>query len=48
MKLEVLRLIAPMFGLNFDDLRQRHREQRIKRIMTAGAVAGAVIIGFIC
>lgn len=46
MKTEILRLIAPMFGLNFDDLRQRHKEQRIKRIMAAGAVIMAALIAF--
>lgn len=42
MKTEVLRLCAGMFRLNYDDLRQRHKEQRNKRIMTMvslGAVA---------
>ena len=30
MKTEVLRLMAPIFGVNFDDLRQRHKERKIK------------------
>lgn len=46
MKLEVLRLIAPMFGLNFDDLRQRHKEQRMKKMLSIGAVVLAVMFGF--
>lgn len=35
---EVLRLIAPMYGLNYDDLKQRHREQRLHKIIAAGGV----------
>lgn len=46
MKTEILRLIAPMFGLNFDDLRQRHKEQRQKRIIAIGGVILAVALGF--
>lgn len=46
LKTELLRVIAPMFGLEYDDLRQRHRERRIKRIITAtvsAAVIGAAV-----
>lgn len=46
MKTEMLRLLAPMFGVSYDDLRQRHREQRIRKIMTCsliGAAAGIAI-----
>lgn len=32
MDVEILRLLAPMFGLRFDDLRQRHREEKLKRV----------------
>lgn len=35
---EVLRLIAPMMGLNYDDLKQRHREQKMKRTLTLGGI----------
>ncbi len=41
MKLELLRILAAMFHVNFDDLRQRHREQEHKRkmrYMTLGAI----------
>ena len=38
-KEEVLRLAAPMFDCSYDDLKQRHREWMIKRII---AIAGAV------
>lgn len=46
MKTESLRLIAPMFGLNFDDLRQRHKEQKIRRILFFGSIAMAVVLLF--
>lgn len=46
MKSEVLRLCAAMFGLNYDDLRQRHKEQRMRRIITASLIGGAVCLGF--
>ncbi len=42
MKTEMLRLLAPMFELDFDDLRQRHRERRMRRIMTASLIGGVV------
>lgn len=46
MKTEKLRLLAAMFGLPFDELRQRHREQRLKRIMTASVIAAAAGLCF--
>ena len=33
MKSELLRLAAPMFDCNYDDLKQRHREQRMRKII---------------
>ena len=46
----VLRMAAPMYGLGYDDLKQRHREQRIKRIAAASALAAGVffIFGLVC
>ena len=38
-KEEVLRLAAPMFDCSYDDLKQRHRERAIRRII---AVAGSI------
>lgn len=38
-KEEVLRLAAPMFDCSYDDLKQRHKERMIKRII---AIAGTV------
>lgn len=44
-KEESLRLIAPMFGLSYDDLKQRHRERQIKRVLTyASIIAGVFLI----
>ena len=41
----VLRLAAPVFGLNYDDLRQRHREQKLRRIAAfCGAVAAVSFV----
>lgn len=47
LKGELLRLVAPMFGCSYDELKQRHREQRIRKmIVTAGAVsAGCLLFG---
>lgn len=41
LKVELLRLLAPIYGCNFDDLKQRHRTRRMKRIAT---VLGCVTI----
>lgn len=38
-----LRLAAVIFGLNYDDLKQRHREQKMKKgLMAAGGIATAM------
>lgn len=42
LKTEILRLAAPLLGCTYDDLRQRHKERRMKQI-AAGAAAVAVI-----
>ncbi len=46
MKLEMLRLLAPMFGVGFDDLRQRHRERRVKRIIAISLAVAIMAIAF--
>lgn len=46
LRTELLRLLAPMFSLNFDDLRQRHRERRLKRILAASVSVGTVCLAF--
>ena len=40
----VLRMAAPMYGLAYDELKQRHREQRIRRIAAAGGLAAGVVL----
>ena len=46
MKTEKLRLLAAMFGVHYDDLRQRHRERRLRRIATISAIIGAACLLF--
>lgn len=41
-----LRLAAPIFGLNYDDLKQRHKEQRTKKIITIASCIAAVFFVF--
>ncbi|MDE6024203.1 MAG: TIR domain-containing protein [Lachnospiraceae bacterium] len=41
---ELLRLLAPMFGVSYDDLRQRHRERRLKKIATISLVAAVLCL----
>ena len=43
---EVVRLAAPMFGLSYDDLKQRHKEQRLKKIIRMSLMASAVCLLF--
>ena len=44
MKSELLRLAAPMFGCSYDELRQRHREQRIRKILVTSVSVSAVCL----
>lgn len=46
MKKELLRLAAPLLGCSYDDLKQRHRERKIKRMMVASLTAAAVFLVF--
>lgn len=42
---EMLRLAAPMLGCSYDDLRQRHKMRRLKRMLVSAAViAGALFL----
>lgn len=42
---EMLRLAAPMLGCSYDDLKQRHKMRRLKRMLTSAAViAGALFM----
>ncbi len=43
---EMLRLLAPMLGVDFDDLKQRHRERRMRKIITYVSVIAAVLFLF--
>ena len=45
-KSEKIRLIAPMFGLNYDDLKQRHKEQQTRRLITLISMVAAVCLMF--
>ena len=46
MKKEKLRLLAAMFGVDYDDLRQRHRERKMKRVLAASLTGAAVCLAF--
>lgn len=43
-KSEMLRCLAPMFGVGYDDLKQRHRERRMKKIVSASVAAAALCL----
>ncbi len=45
-KEEVIRLAAPMFDCSYDELKQRHRERRIRNMLTAAAVASSIFFIF--
>lgn len=45
-KQEVLRLAAPMFDCSYDDLKQRHRERAIRRIIAIAGGISAVFAAF--
>ena len=42
LKQELLRLIAPMFNLNYDDLKRRHHERKVKNIIRI-SVASSIV-----
>ena len=46
MRTEILRLIAPMFSLTYDDLRQRHRERKMRRILLISLAGAAICFAF--
>lgn len=45
-KSELLRLVAPMFGCNYDDLKQRHREQKTRKVIVTSVAISAVCLLF--
>lgn len=44
LKSEILRLLAPMFGVSYDDLRQRHRDRKMKRIVMTSVIASVICL----
>lgn len=46
LKQEMLRIAAPMLGCEYNDLKNRHRERRIKRLLTIFATAGTICLAF--
>ena len=44
---ERLRILAPMLGVRYDDLRQRARQRRTRMIMAAGAAVIVLLAGFL-
>ncbi len=45
-KREKLRILAPMFGLGYDDLKQRHKEQKMKRALSISAIIATFLLAF--
>lgn len=45
-KAELPRLLAPMFDMTYDDLKQRHRERRMKKILAASFTVAGVCLAF--
>lgn len=46
MDIAVIKLAAAMFGLNYDDLRQRHRERAMRRMISIFSVILAAVLIF--
>lgn len=46
MDTEILRLLAPMFDVDFDDLKQRQRARKVRRISILTAIVLAISVGF--
>lgn len=46
MKTEIMRLAAPLLGCSYDDLKQRHRERKMKRMAAMAAVIAAFALAF--
>ncbi len=46
LRIEKLRLIAPILGCSFDDLRQRHRERFIRKVITISVALSVFFLGF--
>lgn len=46
-KAESLRILAPMLGVDYDDLKQRNRERHFRKVVSFAAVIIAVLIAFL-
>lgn len=46
MEAAVMRLCASIIGVNYDDLRQRHREAKLKRLIALSTCIGACLLVF--
>ncbi len=46
LKKEILRLAAPILHCSYDDLKQRHKEQKLKNMLSLSAVIAAVLLIF--
>lgn len=46
LKTEILRLLSPILGCKYDDLKQRHRERLVKNILTASLSLSAFFLAF--
>lgn len=46
MNVEILRLVAPIFNLNFDELRQRHRERKAKAAFRVSLLVATISLAF--
>lgn len=46
LKTEKLRLIAPMYNLDYDDLKQRHKQRKIRKIIFTSIIAASVCFLF--
>lgn len=45
---EVVRIAAPMFGCAYDDIKQRHREEKLKRTIAKVSIASGIMLAFGC
>lgn len=46
LKTEIMRLAAPLLSCSYDDLRQRHRERKMKKLAAVSGVVAALALAF--
>lgn len=46
LKTELMRLAAPLLSCSYDDLRQRHRERKMKKLATVSGVVATLALAF--